>query len=747
MKLNFFTNELQTLKIVLSLIALIYLPCLAQNEFLVNDPDFTESVERYQKRIRKDQKNLALHRKMIKYAKETDRMNVPFYIYKQSYEKHPEHPVVLYVFGYTYLIDGKKESLRSAEKYLSKAIDQNPKMASAHAALGAYYLKQGKVQEAGESIKTSIRLDPKLVPGFNGLGDYYRAKGKYEKAIKSYNYALKLDPESFEAHLGLGITSFKTQNYDTAIEKLKLAITLNSSSIEAHRFLGKCYAWSGNAEMAMKEYALAINDRDDRFTWYEPANLFLELDNSQYALKALQKALPEAGMLSNVAIDEAADILENISAKRPTDTKLRHFLSRLHLSLGNTTSAKQHLEAVKKIEPENTEVHMELGKIYEKEDQPEKATEEYQEAAKLGSADTSVLEKVADKYFDENDDEKFIEMAEKIFAINSKNASIHYKLSIIYERKHDKLKAENAAVPFTSRSVPDEIIKQYDLAVEHCKQAVKLATANFDYRLRLADLYAKEGKLKALRDYKDTIELAPKNALGYYHRARFMTNFKFGGGFLLWSPEDILNDLQKAIALDPKLTGAYSTLGKIYDRMNETEKSIEAYEKAVQLDPSAIEAQLALAEKYAEQYPQKAIKAFQGAIDAGADDVEMLKDYASLILRFDEKRKWKKAQMALKKALEMAPNDTEVLMNYGYTLFLEKRFPEAIEYYQKTLKLEPNNIRTLYNLAVAYEHARQQKEALLTWKKIFRLDPNGKYGHTASKRIKVLEGTSELEDE
>jgi len=730
--------------IVLLALISFYLPCLAQNEFPVDDPEFIESVERYRKKIRKDQKNLELHRKMIKYAKKTDRMNVPFYIYKESHKKHPEHPIVLYVLGYTYLVDGQKESLGLAEKYLSKAIDKEPKMADVHAALGTCYLKQVRIQEAGEELKTSLRLDPKLVPGYIGLGDYYRTKGKYDKAIKSYNFALKFDPEAFEAYLGLGATYFDTKDYDTAIDKLKLAITLNESSIEAHRFLGKTYALSGKPEMAMKEYdliakGLSISEPAARSTWYELANLFLDVDNSQYALKALQKALSlESGSLSNVKISEAPDILENILAKRPNDIELQHFLSRLYLILGNSESAKQHLEEIKKLEPANKDIHTELGKIYEKEEKYEEAAKEYQEAVKLGSADTSVLERVADKYLEDKEIEKFIETAEKIIAVNPKNADIHYKLSIAYESKHDKLKGENGE--------PDEIIKQYDLAVEHCKEAVKLATANPDYHLKLADLYAKEGELKALREYKDAIELDPKNALAYYHRARFMANFKFAGGFLLWSPEDILNDLQKAISLDPKLAGAYSTLGKIYDRMNEEKKAIEAYETAVRLDSSIVEAQLSLAEKYANQNPQKAIEAFQNAIDAGVDDVEVLKDYAFLILKYDEKRKWKKAQMILEKALEIVPNDTEVLMNYGYTLYLERKYPEAIEYYQKVLKFEPNHVRNLYNLAIAYEHAGQEKNALLTWKKVFHLNPDGKYGYTASKRIEVLNETVDVEE-
>jgi len=723
---------LKTKFIVIVLIILSITFLTEQKLFSADQSEFMDSVERYRKRIREDQKNLKLHREMIKYAQKTDRIDVPFYIYKESYKEHPNHPVVLYVLGYTYLIDGKKESLEFAEEYLSKAIEENPRMADAYAALGTCYLKQGRIQEAGEKLKNSLRLNTKLVPGYIGLGDYYRTKGKFDKAIKSFNFALEFNPESFEAILGLGITYFMTKNYDTAINKLNLAITLDETSSDAHRFLGKAYALSGKPEMAIKEYELiAEKNSNESSIWYELANLFLDNDNQQYAIQAMQKALSLKSIsLSKLTISEAASILEDVASKYPNDTGIHNFLGRLYLKLDNTKSAKEHLEKVKELEPGNTDVRMELGKIYEQENETEKAENEYQEAAQLGSTDTSVLEKVADKYLENNEIDKFITTAEKILAINSKNADMRYKLSIAYQQKHDRLKKENAE--------PDKIVKQYDLAVEHCKKAVELDTANFKYHLRLADLYAKEGKLKALREYKDAIELAPENPLGYYHRARFMANFKFGGGFLLWAPEDILNDIQKAISLDPKLAGAYSVLGKIYDRMNEFDKALEAYEKAVSIDPSLIEAQLYLAEKYAEKKPQKAIEAYKNAIDAGVDDVEVLKDYAFVILKYYEQTKWKKAQDALKIALEKAPNDQEVLMNYGYTLYLEDKYSEAIEYYKKVLTMDPNHLRTLQNLAVAYEHLGQREEALEVWKRLFRLDPNGKFGYAASKRIEVL---------
>ena len=63
------------------------------------------------------------------------------------------------------------------------------------------------------------------------------------------------------------------------------------------------------------------------------------------------------------------------------------------------------------------------------------------------------------------------------------------------------------------------------------------------------------------------------------------------------NPSESLADAQKALELDPSYTKAYSRLGHAYFSLEQFEESVEAYQKALDADPtnSTLRASLAAA--------------------------------------------------------------------------------------------------------------------------------------------------------
>ncbi|MFQ6043387.1 MAG: tetratricopeptide repeat protein [Candidatus Poribacteria bacterium] len=714
-------------------------------ESTIDKKAFEKSVKRYRKTVRKDEQNLKLHRRMIETAYRTNSISVPLYIYQESYKKHPNHPIVLYVLGYTYLTKGTEESLTEAEKYLKQAIENNPNMADAHAALGRCYLKQGHKELALEELEASIRLDPKFAPAYLGLARYYSSEENYQKAISNYKESLKLEEKSFEGHFELGEIYFDMKDYASAEGEFLKALTYARSEDEkvakAYYKLGQIKAWQNQPEEAIdfykkgKRYAPnPTRDGEDIAARYKLANIFLDVDNIQYAIRSLQSALAldpryagEIDKLKDVSAVEAANIIKEMLAKNPDNSQLQYFAGKLQLKLGDTTSAKEHLEKAKELAPSDEEVRAQLGEVYEQENEPEKATEEYKQAAKLGKAQLPVLLRLADTYRKKGDEAKFIETAEQILAIDPKHPDLQFELAVIYERKANEEDAKNTEYLFAK-------------AVERAHQAAMLAPNNARYRLKLANLYAKQGKLKALKEYEEAIALAPNSAEAYAGRAAFMLNYRFGAQkALLYSPEDILADLKKAIQLDPNLADAHYSLGVIYDRMGYVKKAMSEFETTVKLDETNYKAHLYLAEKYANgNEPMKAIDAFAKAIKYDRNNVEALKDFAFLTLKYNEEKGWRDARNALKRALEINADDPEALMNYGYTLYLDRDFAGAIENYLHALKFDPNSAQLHYNLALAYDANGQKTVALQEWRKVVDLDPDGRFGMTALERIVQL---------
>jgi tetratricopeptide (TPR) repeat protein len=751
------------------------IPCLSK-EPTIDKKGFEKSVEKYRKTVRQDETNLELHRRMIEEAYRANDIDVPLYIYQESYKKHPDHPIVLYVLGYTYLTKGTEESLTEAEKYLKQAVENQPDSADAHAALGKCYLKKGEVASkakqselALEELETSIRLNPEFAPAYLDLARYYFSERNYQQAISNYTKSLEFDEKSFVGHFELGEVYFDMKDYASAegefLKSLTYANSANENLAKVYYKLGQIRAWQNRPEEAIEFYKKvklpspfigesltpgpSPKGRGEQGARYAPADIaaryklaqiFLDVDNVQYAILSLQSALEldtvarneaiadKVDKLKNVSAVEAANILKDMLAQNPDNPELQYFVGKLQLKLGNTLEAKEHLEKAKELAPSDEEVRVQLGEVYERDNESEKAAEEYKQAAKLGGAQVPVLLKLADTYRKEGNEGKFIETAEQTLAIDPKHPDLHFELAVIYEKKANEANAAESNLWFTK-------------AVERAYQAAMLAPNNAKYRLKLADLYAKQGKLKALKEYEDAIALAPDSAEAYAGRAAFMLNYQFGGTqkALLYRPEDILADLQQAIQLEPNLASAHYSLGVVYDRMGDIDKAISEFETTVKLDETNYKAQLYLAEKYANSnQPMKAIDAFAKAIKYDRNNVEALKDFAFLTLKYNEEKGWRDAKSVLERALELSKDDPEALMNYGYTLYLDKNFSGAIANYLHALQFDPNSVQIHYNIALAYDANGQKTLALEEWRKVVDLDPDGRFGMTALERIVQL---------
>ena len=724
--------------VLISFFSINLIPCFSQ-ESTIDDKEFQKLVKKYRKEVRKDEQNLELHRKMIEAAYRTNNINVPLHIYQESYKKRPNHPIVLYVLGYTHLTRGTRESLIEAEKYLQQVIELQPKLVEVHAALGKCYLKKGMKELALEELEVSVQLNSEFAPTYLDLAHYYFSERKYQQAISNYKKSLELEEKSFDGHFGLCEVYFELKDYTSAESEFSKALTNTHSEdkrmAKTYYKLGQIRAWQNLPKEAIEFYNKGKKHASDEIAArYKLAQIFLDVDNGRYAILSLRNALAldpkyasEADKLKNVSTAEATNIIKDMLARNPDNPELQHFLGKLQLKLGNVIAAKEHLEHAKELAPNDDDVRAELGEVYEQENEPDKAAAEYKQAAELGGTQLPVLLKLADTYRQEENEEKFIETAEKILALDSKHPELNFSLAVIYERKANE----------TTDSASTQLLEK---AVEKAHQAAMLAPNNAEYHLKLANLYSKQGKLKAIKAYDDAIAVASNPAEAYAGRATFMLNYQFGGSqkALLYRPEDILADLQKAVQFDPNLASAHYSLGVVYDRMGFVDKAISAFETTVKLDEANYKAYLYLAEKYANNdEPMEAIDAFAKVIKFDPNNVEALKDFAFLTLRHNE-GKWLDAKTALEQALKISKDDPETLMNYGYTLYLDRNFSGAIENYLRALKFDPNSTQVRYNLAIAYEASGQKSLALQEWRSVLDLDPEGRFGMTALERIVQL---------
>jgi tetratricopeptide (TPR) repeat protein len=218
-------------------------------------------------------------------------------------------------------------------------------------------------------------------------------------------------------------------------------------------------------------------------------------------------------------------------------------------------------------------------------------------------------------------------------------------------------------------------------------------------RMRLAEaLIAQNKAAEAVAEARKATEADPKNGEAFAI---------LGTALLAADPknwnEAIEQAQQGATVLDPKNPAVQVAVGKILEAHGNYDQAAASYGKAVALDPSYapglqalvvaeanrgnVEQAAASAQKLASQFPQNAeAQLLLGRILLRQKNLD-----ASVALS---------ASVALKKAVDLSPNNAEANALLGTAYQYTHRPQDAVEAYKRAVELDPNKIeyRTTYGL-------------------------------------------------
>jgi tetratricopeptide (TPR) repeat protein len=110
--------------------------------------------------------------------------------------------------------------------------------------------------------------------------------------------------------------------------------------------------------------------------------------------------------------------------------------------------------------------------------------------------------------------------------------------------------------------------------------------------------------------------------------------------------------------------------------------------------------------------------------------------FNELGIAYRNKGKFNEAIQAYQQAYAREPQNPEIspviLNNLGYTYFLKKDYPLAIEQFEKAITLAPRFKEAHSNLSLTYYELQRYEEALKEIEVVLKLDPN----HEAAKRFR-----------
>ena len=170
-----------------------------------------------------------------------------------------------------------------------------------------------------------------------------------------------------------------------------------------------------------------------------------------------------------------------------------------------------------------------------------------------------------------------------------------------------------------------------------------------------------------------------------------------------------VNELEKALKLDPKAALAHVLLGRAYQNTNRTVQAIEQFQTALRLDPKIPLGHYHLGFAYASLgRNQQAIAEYEKEVIRAPDNPSVQYQLGHCLLEAGE---WKSAIAHLKRAAEFDPQDSGAAYDLGKALLLQGDTEAAVVTLRHAIELKPADPSPHYQLARALEKAGRKEEA------------------------------------
>jgi two-component system chemotaxis response regulator CheY len=271
--------------------------------------------------------------------------------------------------------------------------------------------------------------------------------------------------------------------------------------------------------------------------------------------------------------------------------------------------------------------------------------------------------------------------------------------------------------------------------------AIQKAPDSGDTAMQLGEAYMKDGQMmKAIEELGRSVMLFARESVAAQQaksqNSLGKAKFEFGESENDTAfQDDGIQDMSKALELDPGLVAACYNLMVAYKKTGLTTKAIEMFEKVSAMEPKDARGWLEMGKAFLENDEQdKAVFAFKKADQLSGGVYEIYEEAASELYRH---KMHKEALRYLEKAKKINPSDKFVYNLSGVIhRVLGDRFA-AVNEYQMAAQLDPDDAAIIFNLGVAYFKTSQEDRSLEYFKRAKRLDPSLT---EADKYLEMLEG-------
>ncbi len=370
--------------------------------------------------------------------------------------------------AYDYYLKGLEYENRSVERVnfesqirlYGQAIAADPAFAAAYAKTASahsmmywmYYDRtEGRITKAKEAAERAVELDPHLADAHAAMGwYYYQGRLDYESALKEFDLALQYQPNNADVHQGIASVRRRQGRMTEAIESYKKAIAANPRGTEIVRQLGETLTLLRRYDEAEAAYdrTLLISPDNEFVPANKAMNILLSTGDLERADKVLADAMsvnqrPTAIVLyTKLRVDwyrgdksAAQADLKTISPMGGLDNQFFYMpvsliQARIEQTIGDASRSRQFFDEARKqvesllvITPEDGRFHSALGIAYAGLGRKEDAIREAQKGVDLLPVEKEAwrggyrLVSLATVYTIVGEQEKALDVLERLLSI------------------------------------------------------------------------------------------------------------------------------------------------------------------------------------------------------------------------------------------------------------------------------------------------------------------------------------------
>jgi tetratricopeptide (TPR) repeat protein len=499
--------------------------------------------------------------------------------------------------------------------------------------------------------------------------------GEMDRALESYRKVLNVDPGQSDLASRVAVLLIRQEDFPQAIDVLKDALKANPNDAEPYRQLAFIYA------------------------------------------KYLKN------------MDQAVDYANRAIALNPRDIEAYQRLVEIELGAGEEKKALEALDRATKVRSDDPNFWTRLGKLYAvilykpdsppKPDELKRINEVFKKAVEHANDDPAVLKDVADYYASSQQLKEAIGLYLRVLELQPDDANAREKLATGFILTNQRGKAVEML---------EQIIKQhpekyqpYDLLAQVLdEEGRSLQRAN-----RLEEAKAKFAKVAA--NYEQSLLINPNHAGTYLRLAELLLG-------PLKDPERAVKFLTEARRRFPGAPEIAYYLAIAQREAKQTQQAVATFEEALHEAALDQDNEIVNAKFYfnygaaAEQagFYEKAADLLRKSIALDPANAAEAYNYLGYMWA-DHNIHLDEAEEAIKRALEIEPNNGSYLDSLGWVEFRKGKFDQAlVDLLRATKNMDREDPVVLEHIGDTYLKLDRTQDALQSWQKALTLDPKNK---------------------